>query len=222
MNALSCHSSNCFGRADTPLNNWSLRKLENACLSADDALHARKAALFAHANGVVLEIGAAVGVNRKYVSHAERYLALEPERGFCDRLNAIADAVLCARVESIPLPAESVETVVCSMTLCSVRDLSAALDEVCRVLRPNGRFLVIEHVGAPRGTFLRFCQRVFRPVCQCLDRGCRPDRNTSEALHSCGLRMADYTKFQLKLKTPLIRDWIAASLVKHTGNCAVT
>jgi ubiquinone/menaquinone biosynthesis C-methylase UbiE len=44
------------------------------------------------------------------------------------------------------------------MVMCSVRDMRASLGEVRRVLKPGGRFLFIEHVGAPKGTALRAMQ----------------------------------------------------------------
>ena len=214
MSAPILQLSGFFPRAFTPLNLWIWQKLEDSCLEADAALHSWKARLFGNARGVVLEIGAGTGINRKYLGYPVTYLGLEPEPNAYLQLNAIADTAFCAVAESIPLPAESVDCIVCSMTLCSVKDLSLTLNEVYRVLRPDGRFLLIEHVGAPKATWLRSFQRLFRPACQCLDRGCRPDRDTAEALRSCRLVMEDFTEFQLKLRGPLIRDWITACLIK--------
>ncbi len=211
-------SSNILGHreyADNPFKEWLRGKCESTCLEADNALHDWKTNTFGSACGVVLDIGAGFGVNRKYVCHAEKYVALDPDPSFCDQLDSVADVVLRARAESIPLPSDSVDTIICSMTLCSVGDLNLTLLEACRVLRPGGKLLVIEHVRAPKGTFLRFCQRALRPACQCLDRGCRPDRDTKTVLGLCGLQMLDCTDFRLKLKVPLIRDWIAASLIKQ-------
>lgn len=214
MNALAQHVSSFFQDAFIPLHSWTRQKLEDSCLEADVALHSWKTGLFGKSRGVVLEIGAGSGINRKYFGHSVTYLALEPERIAFQQVNAVAEAAYWAVAESIPLPDESVDCVICSMSLCSVKDLSLTLDEVHRVLRPNGRLLVIEHIGAPKGSWMHFFQRLFRPVCQHIEGGCCPDRDTTKALRSSRLVMEDFMEFQLKLKGPLIHDWVAASLVK--------
>lgn len=214
MNASALRQSGFFLRSFASINLWMRQKLEDSCLEADAALHSWKSELFGNAYGVVLEIGAGSGINRKYLGRAVTYLALEPERKAYLHLNAVADAAFCAHAESVPLPAESVDCVICSMALCSVTDLSLTLNEVHRVLRPAGRFFLIEHVGAPKATALRALQRLFRPACQCLEQGCRPDSDTAQVLRSSRLMIEDLTEFQLKLKGPLIRDWIAATLTK--------
>ncbi len=50
--------------------------------------------------------------------------------------------------------------------LCSVPDVSVALAEAARVLRPGGRLLYVEHVAAPPDSLLRvptLCTRLLRP-----------------------------------------------------------
>lgn len=44
---------------------------------------------------------------------------------------------------------ESFDTVVCTLSLCTIPDDRAAVAEVRRVLRPGGRFLLLEHVRSP-------------------------------------------------------------------------
>lgn len=41
------------------------------------------------------------------------------------------------------------DTVVCTLSLCSIPDDRRAVAEVKRVLRPGGRFLLMEHVRSP-------------------------------------------------------------------------
>lgn len=43
----------------------------------------------------------------------------------------------------------SFDTVVCTLSLCSIPDDRRAVAEVKRVLRPRGRFLLMEHVRSP-------------------------------------------------------------------------
>jgi len=48
-----------------------------------------------------------------------------------------------------PLPAESIDTVVLTLTLCSVDDPGLALDEIRRVIKTDGRLVFIEYGSAP-------------------------------------------------------------------------
>lgn len=43
--------------------------------------------------------------------------------------------------EEIPMPEASVDTVLTTFTLCTIPDAAAALREMRRVLRPDGRLL---------------------------------------------------------------------------------
>ncbi|XP_020979401.1 methyltransferase-like protein 7A isoform X4 [Arachis ipaensis] len=50
--------------------------------------------------------------------------------------------------EAIPLSDASVDAVVGTLVLCSVKDVDLALKEVKRVLRPGGKYVFVEHVAA--------------------------------------------------------------------------
>ncbi len=50
--------------------------------------------------------------------------------------------------ERLPLKDGSVDTVLCTLVLCSVTDMDAAAAEMARVLAPGGAMLVLEHVRA--------------------------------------------------------------------------
>ena len=51
--------------------------------------------------------------------------------------------------EDIPLPADSVDTVLVTYTLCSIPDVAVALKDMRRVLRHDGQLLFCEHGAAP-------------------------------------------------------------------------
>ena len=48
-----------------------------------------------------------------------------------------------------PFPDESFDTVVCTLSLCSIPNVRKAVHEVRRVLRAGGHFLFLEHVRSP-------------------------------------------------------------------------
>ena len=108
------------------------------------------------ATGRVLEVGIGSGLNLPYYGReVTRVFGLEPSEFLRQQAAEAARSVafpvelLAAGAESIPLDSGSVDTVVSTWTLCSIPDLDAALGEIRRVLRPDGRLLFFEHGRAP-------------------------------------------------------------------------
>ena len=65
--------------------------------------------------------------------------------------------------QQLEFPDESFDTVVCTLGLCTIPDDRAAVREVRRVLRPAGRFLLLEHVRSPSRA-VRAVQRLLDPL----------------------------------------------------------
>jgi ubiquinone/menaquinone biosynthesis C-methylase UbiE len=65
--------------------------------------------------------------------------------------------------EALDLPDASFDTVVCTLSLCTIPDDRRAVSEVSRVLRPDGRFLLMEHVRSPVRV-VRGVQRMIDPL----------------------------------------------------------
>jgi ubiquinone/menaquinone biosynthesis C-methylase UbiE len=61
--------------------------------------------------------------------------------------------------QALPYPDGSFDTVVCTVSLCTIPDDQRAVQEVKRVLRPGGLFLLLEHVRSPLPP-VRVVQRV--------------------------------------------------------------
>lgn len=96
-------------------------------------------------SGTVLD--AACGTGRYSTFLAERgHTVIGVDQS--DAMLAIARRKLAAAdfrrgdLTALPLPANSVDAAVCALALVHVRDLSAALREFARVLRPGGRLII--------------------------------------------------------------------------------
>jgi ubiquinone/menaquinone biosynthesis C-methylase UbiE len=121
------------------------------------------------ARGEVLEIAAGTGrnlavyppdVQLTITEHSPAMLDLARSRQA--ELGRDADLQL-GDAQALDFPDESFDTVVCTLGLCTIPDDLAAVREVRRVLRPGGRFLLIEHVRSPR-RMIRAGQHLLDPL----------------------------------------------------------
>jgi hypothetical protein len=69
-----------------------------------------------------------------------------------------------------------------------------------------------EHVAAEPGRRLRRFQRMVRGVWRRLGDGCRPDRETWQAVEAAGFARVDYEQFDIKV--PIFRPHILGAGVK--------
>ncbi len=168
--------------------------------------------------GTVLDIGAGSGVNLGYLPRDTEYVALEPNVHFHQhvereaRRQGIAASVLSGVAEALPLDDESVDAVITTLVLCSVENQEVALAEIRRVLRPGGVFVFVEHVAARQGTVLRGLQRALRIPWGIMADGCRPDRDTADAIHSAGF--AEVSMESFAVPAGLARPHIAGMAIK--------
>ena len=135
-------------RVFNPLMDWALRT---------PAVRELRTRLLRECPDDPLEIGPGTGLNvphypatvhrlrllAREATLNQRLLARAAERGL-ELVHVRGDAA------GIPLPDASVDALVCTFVLCSVERPSAALREFHRVLRPDGRLFVLEHVRSPR------------------------------------------------------------------------
>lgn len=154
--------------------------------------------LMSHARGRVLELGVGTGSNLgSYPPAVTDVVGVDPHEGVLERARRTVrdlerDGVPYrirlhrADAESLPYDDASFDAVVAFLTLCTIPDAAAASREAHRVLRPDGRMLVLEHVKAEPGTWLERWQRRLDPVWTRAAVGCHLDRDTAGVLREAG------------------------------------
>jgi ubiquinone/menaquinone biosynthesis C-methylase UbiE len=143
--------------------------------------------------GRVLEIGVGSGLNLPLYEAATHVIGLEPST----RLLAMARTIRTRGpsielvegvAEAIPLPDHSVDTVVSTWTLCTIPDVTRALTEMRRVLKPDGRLLFAEHGRSPEPRVVGWQDRL-TPLWKQIGGGCHLNRPIELLIRDAGFRV---------------------------------
>lgn len=163
------------------------------------------------ASGNVLEIGIGSGLNlpiydKKNVKHLT---AIDPSKEIWNK-NIVNTQQLPfsfnfiqAFAEDIPLDNSSIDSVVITYTLCTIHDTNIALEEIRRVLKPNGKLIFCEHGKAPDKAIERW-QNFINPLWKIVGGGCNLNRNIPLIIEDNGFKMHD-------IETMYIPGWKPAS-----------
>ncbi|WP_457622583.1 class I SAM-dependent methyltransferase [Persephonella sp.] len=147
-----------------------------------------KIELFNRLGNTVLEIGAGTGINLGYYRKGTDLTVVEPSKdmiGFLKekaRKSDIKLHIIEGVGEKLPFDDNSFDSVVTTLVLCSVQSQTKVLREIKRVLKPEGRFIFIEHVVAPEHTLTYSVQNVLQPIWKWLFEGCDIKRDTASAI----------------------------------------
>lgn len=140
--------------------------------------------------GVILDLGAGSGAMVPYLQTAVqrepalRLHAIEPDpnrRRQAKRTATTHDLdvhLRSGRAESLPYADDTFDVIIASAVFCTVQDPSRALEEVHRVVKPDGEFRFLEHV---RSDGLRgYVQDAVTPLWKRVDSGCHLNRRTDD------------------------------------------
>ena len=178
----------------------------------------RKRALLGSLRGTILEIGPGAGVNLGYYAPGVTWIGIEPNVYMQAHLQKEAESrgmqvdLRTGLAERLEAADASVDAVVGTLVLCSVTSVVSALKEIRRVLKPGGKYVFIEHVAAPRGTWLRRMQRILCPCFRFFAVGCRPDRETGTEIDRAGFAEVQYERFRAPL--PVVSPQIAGVAIR--------
>jgi ubiquinone/menaquinone biosynthesis C-methylase UbiE len=158
----------------------------------------------------VLEIGIGSGLNLPfYASGVNRVYGVDPSLEL-QRMAAKKKSAVPFEVEfftqsaeqRIPLPDSTMDTVVMTWSLCSISNPDAALQQMRRVLKPNGRLIFIEHGRSPDKRIMAWQDRL-TPIWKHIGGGCHLNRKMDELLGAAGFPISEQKNFYLPGPRPM-------------------
>ncbi len=149
--------------------------------------------LFALATGNVLDVGCGYGSNFEYLANAARITGVDVSsvmlglaREHARQLDREVD-LRQGDVEALDFPDHMFDTVISALATCSYLNPIAALHEMKRVCRPEGRLLLLEHGRSSWGLVGRFQDRT---VVSSIQRGgCRHNQEPQQIIQVAGLKI---------------------------------
>lgn len=158
----------------------------------------KRLSLIPQASGRVLEIGMGSGLNLPFYNteQVKHILALEPSERLRQKahhqstLITIPVELSSHGAEDIPLEQHTIDTVVTTFTLCSVTEIEKALQEMRRVLKPQGTLLFCEHGLAPENKVQRWQHRL-NPWWGKIAGGCHLNRDIHQLIEQAGFKLPE-------------------------------
>lgn len=158
--------------------------------------------------GNTLEIGFGTGLNLPYyppavtrltVIDAENMLVELVERRIAECPIPVTKMHLDAQGR-LPFDDATFDSVVTTLTLCSIADPGPALAEIRRVLKPGGRFIFFEHGRSDEANVARWQDRL-NPLQKIVGVGCNLNRKIDALIAAGGFQIVKLDRFLLP-KTP--------------------
>ncbi|MCI0486049.1 MAG: class I SAM-dependent methyltransferase [Blastocatellia bacterium] len=181
--------------------NYIFPRLLDRSLGTEEVGEQRSRAL-APVRGEALEIGFGTGLNLPYYpQEVTRLTAIDSEQMLADR---VAKRIDEARMpveqfhldasHRMPFEDQRFDSVVSTFTLCSIADLPSALAEIRRVLKPEGRFIFLEHGRSDDARVARR-QDFFNPIQRIVGRGCNMNRAIDRLIEEAGFEIETLARF---------------------------
>jgi ubiquinone/menaquinone biosynthesis C-methylase UbiE len=160
------------------------------------------------ARGRVLDVAVGTGLNLPYYPDRTTVAGVDLSRRMLDVARRRAaelrrpGRLVEGDAHRLPVADRSVDTVVCTFSLCNVPDVHQALTEMRRVLRPGGQLVLVDHV---RSTVLpiRWLQKGVEVISVRVD-GDHMTRRPAEALAEHGFEIVERERFRAGIVERLV------------------
>ncbi|NCV46489.1 MAG: class I SAM-dependent methyltransferase [Proteobacteria bacterium] len=156
------------------------------------------------AKGIVLDIGIGSGLNIPFYnkSNIDHLYGLDPSEELLKiakhlaKKNELEIEFLQCGAEAIPLPDQSIDTVLITYTMCTIPDIKLSNSEIMRVLKPEGQLLFCEHGLAPDKNIAKW-QRRINPIWSKIAGGCNLNRDIPKLITSSGFKISNMEEMYL-------------------------
>ncbi len=163
--------------------------------------------LFGRAEGRVLDVACGLGMNVRYLPEGIEYVGIDLSPDMLARarrrLGHLGPGVTFREMDAgaLEFPDDSFETVISALSTCTFPDPPAALREMARVCRPEGRILLVEHGRSDVPLFARY--QDWRAEAHYEKHGCRWNRDPVRVVSEAGLRVRDHWRGRLGIVTAI-------------------
>lgn len=200
-------------------------------LSTEQQLSERRRTL-TPARGKTLEIGFGTGLNLAHYPAAVTSLTIIdnaqmlPQR-VEQRIAVAPMPVTKMQLDAagrLPFADETFDSVTSTWTLCSIADVSSALKEIRRVLKPEGQFIFMEHGRSDNPGRARWQDRL-NPIEKVIGVGCHLNRPIDQLITEAGLQINALERFMMpgmpRLVGEMYRGVAAPDKTKNRGQRSV-
>lgn len=168
--------------------------------------------------GLIVELGAGTGANFAHYCSDAHVVAIEPDPAMMSRARLRAEQssghVELRLTDDSALELmepNSVDIVVFSLVLCTIEKPLRAIKRAKRIVRSNGRFVVLEHVRG-HGATGKFQDAVL-PLWKRCAGGCRPNQETKTLFENAGFITDGLDQQHVRTFSP-IQDFIVGTLLQ--------
>jgi ubiquinone/menaquinone biosynthesis C-methylase UbiE len=204
-------------------NKYILPKFLN-CACGTKPINFQRDKIVPLAKGIVLDVGIGSGLNIPFYnkSKIDHLYGLDPSDELLKIAKSIAEKheleieFLECGAEAIPLPDNSIDTVLITYTMCTIPDVELSNLEIMRVLKPEGQLLFCEHGLAPDKNIVKW-QRRINPIWNKIAGGCNLNRDIPKLITSSGFKILNMEEMYLP-STPKFAGynyWGVAKKQKH-------
>lgn len=171
----------------------------------NEAIRRERRETLAPLYGSVLEIGFGTGLNLScYPQQVAELTVIDSERMLAGRVRKrIAAASMPVRQIKLdasgrlPFADNSFDGVATTFTLCSIGNVSAALAEIRRVLKTEGRYVFLEH-GRSRDPQVAKRQDSFNPIQKIIACGCNLNRPIDRLIENAELEITKLERYLMR------------------------
>ena len=152
----------------------------------------------------ILEIGFGTGINIEYYpGNVKKIIGIDANKGMLNQFDKksgngkIEIELLHQNGETLPFPDNTVSTIVSTYTLCSIKNITSALNEIYRVIKPGGKYYFLEHGLADNPKTQKWQHRL-NPIQNIWAGGCNLNRNIKSLIINSGLKIIDLKNYYMK------------------------